>query len=100
MPQLEIQARKIVRTEGVCGGVPILEGTRIRVSDIVIQHEHFKHSPEEITADFPALSIADIYAALTYYYEHPREIRDEIKAREELSAEIKRKQVNGSNSVR
>ena len=92
MAELVTEARKIVRKKEVCGGVPLLDGTRIRVSDVTVQHEYFGLSPEEITSEFPALSLADVYAALTYYHEHPREIREEIKAREKFFEEVKRQQ--------
>ncbi len=98
MQELVTPARKIVRKAGDCGGVPLLEGTRVRVSDIVVQHEHFGRSPEEITEQFPSLSVADIYGALTYYYEHPEEIRREIAERERFRKEVKRSG-NGSNSM-
>lgn len=34
-------------------------------------------------SSFPALSVADVYAALTYYHERPRQIREEIREREQ-----------------
>ena len=41
MKQAIIQhAKDIVEKKDVCGGAPTLEGTRIRVSDIVIEYEH------------------------------------------------------------
>ncbi len=82
--QETILARDIVENKSVCGGVPVLEGTRIRVSDIVIEYEHKGLSPEEIATEFPTLSVADVFSALKYYYEHPQKIREEIEKREKL----------------
>ena len=90
MTQAIIEARKIVQNENICGGAPTLEGTRIRVSDIVVQHEYHNLSPEQITQEFPQLSIADIYSALTFYHEHPKDIRNEIFTREKLFEEGKK----------
>ncbi len=87
MPQLTIKAREVVRLKNVCGGDPVLNGTRIRVSDVVTESEHHGLSPEEITREFPTISIPDVYSALTYYYEHPHEIRNEIQKREKLLSE-------------
>lgn len=92
MPQLEIQARKIVRKEGTCGGVPILEGTRVRVSDVAVHYDFKGESPEQVAEEF-SLSVADVFSALTYYFEHPNEIREEIKDREDFFRQI----MNGSN---
>ena len=44
-------------------------------------------SPDEIVSQYPSLSLADVYAALSYYHDHFDEIRrqmddDEIFARE------------------
>lgn len=78
------EARNIVRDDAICGGAPILEGTRIRVSDVVAQVEYQEKTPEELVSSFPALSVSDVYAALTYYYERPTQIRKEIREREEL----------------
>ena len=77
------EARTVVQKEEICGGVPTLGGTRIRVSDVVAQVEYQEKTPEEVVSSFPALSIPDVYAALTYYYERPAHIREEIRDREE-----------------
>jgi len=81
------EARTVVQKEEVCGGVPTLEGTRIRVSDVVAQVEYQEKTPEEIVSSFPALSVPDVYGALTYYYERPTQIREEIRDREERLAQ-------------
>lgn len=82
MTQRTAKAKPVVTDPTVCGGDPTLEGTRIRVSDIVIGFEHRGLSAEEIVDQFDTLHIQDVYAALTYYHEHPDEIRDEIQARD------------------
>jgi uncharacterized protein (DUF433 family) len=72
-------AGHVVRTAGVVGGRPRIAGTRIRVSDIAISHGLHGNSPEQIAAKvYPWLSLADVYAALTYYHEH----KDEIDAQD------------------
>jgi len=50
---------------------------------VVAQVEYQEKTPEEVVSSFPALSILDVYAALTYYYERPAQIREEIRDREE-----------------
>lgn len=84
MPKDVKKARTIVQDEAICGGVPILDGTRIRVSDVVVQAEYREKTPEEIVSSFPALSVADVYAALTYYHERPTQIRKEMRDREQF----------------
>lgn len=63
----------IVKTPGVLGGDPRIAGHRIGVSDIAMLHIHLDTSPEEIARIYN-LSLAEIYAALAYYYDHREEI--------------------------
>jgi uncharacterized protein (DUF433 family) len=69
----------IERTPGICGGKPRIAGHRISVQDIVIRHEHLGWSPDEIAAEYD-LSLAEIYAALAYYFDHREEIETSIQA--------------------
>src|ERR671922_2190789 len=63
-------------TPGVAGGKPRIAGHRITVQNIVIWHERLGMSADEIAAEYD-LTLADIYAALAYYFDH----REEIDAR-------------------
>jgi uncharacterized protein (DUF433 family) len=66
-------------TPGVCGGKPRVAGHRIRVQDIAVWHEMQGQSPDEIVGRFPQLSLADVHAALAYYFDHREEILGEIR---------------------
>ena len=55
----------IESTPGVCGGKPRIAGHRIRVEDIAVWHEQQGLSPDEIVAQFPQITLADVYDALT-----------------------------------
>ncbi len=71
----------IVKTPGVRGGKAHINGTRICVKDIVHLHKWGK-KPEEMQeyySDRP-LTLAEVYAALAYYYDHSEEIEAEIAA--------------------
>lgn len=65
-------------TPGICGGRPCISGHRIRVQDIVAWHESQGQSPDEIVARFPQLSLADVHAALAFYFDHRDEIRQHM----------------------
>lgn len=77
---------RIVETEDVVGGKPRIEGTRIRVADIVGFYEERRLEPEEIAEKFE-LELEDVYAALVYYYEHPKDIRRQLSEQRESSDE-------------
>ncbi len=74
----------------VCGGRPCITGTRIRVQDIYSWHEHEGVSPDEIVSRFPQLSLADVYSALAYYWDHREEIERQIQEDRALVAELQR----------
>lgn len=74
-----IEKQHVVKTPGTCGGKARIAGHRIRVQDIVLWNEEGR-SPEEIVGEFPQLSLADVHAALAYYFDHRDEIDAEIRA--------------------
>lgn len=64
----------IVQVEGVCGGEPIIDGLRVTVRQVATLHLQ----GESITEIAEALGLTDaqIFHALSYYFDH----RDEILA--------------------
>jgi uncharacterized protein (DUF433 family) len=80
----------IAITPGVAGGKPRIAGRRITVQDIVLWHERLDLSADEIATEH-SLSLADIYAALAYYYDHREEIDRAVKADEDFIAELRQR---------
>jgi len=71
----------IVRKPRICGGLPHIDGTRIRVMDVVALHKRGL-SPAEILDSFEHLTLAQVHSALAYYYDHEDETeRDFEQAR-------------------
>jgi uncharacterized protein (DUF433 family) len=68
----------ISKTPGVCGGRACIAGHRVRVLDIVTRHERRGYSPDEVVDMFPGITLAEVYAALTYYFDNRQEIEDEF----------------------
>jgi len=58
-------------------GVAFIEGTQTRVVQVVLD-KLSGLGPEEIQRSYPYLSLAKIYAALTYYYDHQSEFDTQI----------------------
>jgi uncharacterized protein (DUF433 family) len=56
-------------TPGTCSGRPRVAGTRIRVSNVVLWTEQGQ-SPDEIVAAYPRLTLADVHAALAFYFDN------------------------------
>ena len=55
-------------------GVARIAGSRSRVIDVVLDKRANGWGPEEIRAQHPHLSLAQIHAAFAYYYDHQSDI--------------------------
>jgi uncharacterized protein (DUF433 family) len=69
---------RITRNPEIFGGKACVAGHRIRVMDIVIWHENLGLSSDEIVISYPELTLSDVHAALTYYFDNVEEIRNDI----------------------
>lgn len=78
----------IVCKKDICGGKPIIKGTRTSVVNIVGYHK-LGLNPEEIRAELPHLNLAQIYNALAYYYDNQKIIDKYID--EEMEVVIAKK---------
>jgi len=88
---LAVIREHIEATPGVCGGRPRIAGHRVRVMDIVVLHEQLGLTPDEIVSTYPTLTLADVHAALAYYFDHREEIQGDL-ARDRETAEALRRQ--------
>ncbi len=70
-------------TEGVNGGRPCIAGTGISVLQIAATFNSGL-TPEEIQSEYPQVSVASVYAAITYYMANREAIDAEL--REEAEA--------------
>ena len=80
--------RHIECTPGVVGGKPRIAGRRITVEDIAIWHQRVGRSVDEICADYD-LELAEVYAALAYYFDHREEIDRNIEDGEAFVAKLR-----------
>lgn len=67
----------ITKEKGVQGGKPIVAGTRIPVSTIIIWYKEGKEI-YEILNMYPQLNPSQIHDALSYYYDYKEEMEKEI----------------------
>lgn len=74
----------IVTDPEVCGGSPRLANTRITVRAVVMAILLHGLTPDELLQHYPHLSLAAIYGALSYYYDHREAIDREIAEHETL----------------
>lgn len=81
---------RITKTPDVCGGKACIAGHRVRVLDIAVWHEHQGMTPDEIVSHVPTITLADVHAALTYYFDHIEEIRQEMRDERAHAEEFRR----------
>ena len=62
-------------------GVAWLTGANVKVLEVVLDKLAYGWSPEEIHFQHPGLSLAQIHAALSYYYENQQRLDGEIERR-------------------
>ncbi len=82
-----------------CGGRPCIAGTRIRVQDIACDHELHGLTPEQIAREYPQVTLAQVHAALAYYFDHRGEIQAQIRQDERLVATLESQARAGLSGV-
>jgi uncharacterized protein (DUF433 family) len=75
----------ITSTPGICGGRPRIAGTGVSVRRVVVWYK-LGLEPEEIADRIGHLSLAQVHAALAYYYAN-RETMEASLAAEEAEAD-------------
>jgi uncharacterized protein (DUF433 family) len=73
-------------------GRPCIGGTTLRVTDVVMATIFHERTPGEIASDYE-ISLAQVYAALAYYYEHKDELDTDIRQQIATSREVKYRRV-------
>lgn len=78
----------VVTDDGILGGEPRIDGTRIGVLDVYELVVDGGYSPADV-ADQLECSLAEIYAALAYYHDRPETMRQLRRSREETMASLR-----------
>jgi uncharacterized protein (DUF433 family) len=71
-------------------GVPIIAGTTMKVVELVGFHLHQNWDAKELHEQFPHLTLAQIYSALSYFHDHEAEIREDLARGEQFEDEVRR----------
>jgi uncharacterized protein (DUF433 family) len=90
--------RLIIRTPEMRGGRPRIAGTGVTVRRIVGWYK-LGLSPEEIADEFGHLSLAQVYAALTYYHANHEEIEADVAAEESEAERLEREHYQATRRV-
>ena len=79
--------QRIASRPGVLSGKPCIAGRRIAVEHIAVWHERLGRSADEIASEYD-LELADVYAALAYYFAHREEIDQSIREGEDFVRQL------------
>lgn len=70
--------------------VPYIAGTRFKVIQLVLNHQSYGWSPEELKFQHPQLTMGQIHSALAYYWDHKEELDQDIERRDQMAEEFRR----------
>ncbi|MCX6593360.1 MAG: DUF433 domain-containing protein [Acidobacteria bacterium] len=78
----------IERRPGLRGGRPVISGTGLCVRTIACCYAFHGLTPEQIADNYPHVSLAQVYAALSYYLANRQEIDDDLAAEAALEEQL------------
>ena len=70
--------------------VPVISGTTMKVTELVIAQAAYGWSAEELHTQFSHLTFGQIYSALAYYWDHRDELDGDIERRLEKVNQIQK----------
>lgn len=91
---------EIVSDPNVRGGRPVIQGTGIRVIDLVAYHIGVDKMDADQLAESFRLDKGQVHAALAYYYLHKDEIEAEMRAEAERAEDLAREIEAGGRLAR
>jgi len=66
-----------------------VDDTTVKVAEVVLSKQAYGFTPEEMHEQYPHLSLAQIHAALAYYYDHQEELDADIARRAKLAEKLR-----------
>jgi uncharacterized protein (DUF433 family) len=71
-------------------GVALIEGTTMKVVELVLEMIAYGWSPDELQFQHPYLTLGQIHAALSYYWDHKDDFERDIERRLQRVERIRR----------
>jgi uncharacterized protein (DUF433 family) len=78
----------IISNPKVRSGRPIIAGTTLRVQDVAAHHIYNHYTPDELAYQLQ-ITLAQVHAALAYYYAHKDDIDAQLAADLEFARQAK-----------
>ncbi len=83
------QAVYVIQDEGICGGQPRIAGTRLKVQTIALEFERLGWTTDRICDSHPGITLAQLHAALSYFYDHREDIDLAVREDRELAERLR-----------
>ncbi len=61
--------------------VPVIDGTTMKVVELITSHLTYGWSPEELHFQYPHIALGKVYSALAYYWDHQEALDNDMKRR-------------------
>ena len=74
-------------------GIAYVRGTGMKVSHLVLDVRQGM-TPQEIVTEYPHVTLAQIHAALSYYYAHQKTVDAQIREDQKYAEAMRQKQGN------
>ena len=87
MSQAETRYEHIVLDDA---GVAIIDDSTMKVIELVLEQAAYGWSAEELHFQHPYLSLGQIHSALAYYWDHKRDLDEEITRRRKHVEQLRR----------
>lgn len=79
-----------MKEPGYRGGKAAIDNTPVRVNNVVWLHKEGL-TPGQVLEHYSDLSLAQVHAALAYYYDHVKEIEAELAREDDTAADFERR---------
>jgi uncharacterized protein (DUF433 family) len=88
----------ITTDAAVRNGRPCIAGTALRVTDVAMAHLYHQRTADQVVADYE-LTLAQVHAALAYYYQHKAELDADIRSQVLTARQVKEQNGGGQASL-
>ena len=72
-------------------GIPLIKPTTMKIIELISERRAYKWGAKKQQEEHPYLILSQVHSALSYYFDHKKEIEDDIKRRHEFVEEMRRK---------
>lgn len=96
--QTTLSINHIAHNQQVRNGRPHIIGTTVTVTDVAIA-KIYHHEDADGIAAWYGLTLAQVYAALSYYYDHKADLDEQIRRQIQEAQDLKARRAGNERSL-